>query len=205
MAQPLTVALVAVMLVSSGLAVWQVSNPGEYLSDRDRIFGAKRGTPGSWYDKGFFRDYRDAPVIRVRDARTLDLDGANATSGSLEAVVDPPPGRAPIRTNIGAGHYLVDVEGLEVVGRTANGYMVVRRPADRPTGPLTVRITRPRSGPAEIGRILSFVSAIGLLAVLVATITGTVRRRRAGSTGATEDAEADRYPVPRGAGAARRA
>jgi hypothetical protein len=191
------------MLVSSGLSIWQVATPGEYLSDRDRVFGAKRGTPGSWYDDGFFRDYRDAPVIRVRDSRRLDLDGANATSGSLDVVVEPPPGRAPIRTNIGAGHYLVDVDGLEVVGRTANGYMVVRRPADRPTGPLTVRITRPRSGPAEVGRILSFGSAIGLLAVLGATIAVTVRRRRAGSTGAAEDADADRYPVPRGAGAAR--
>ena len=87
-----------------------------------------------------------------------------------------PPGLQPFATNIAGGPYLVHVGGgVRVVGRTAEGYLVLQR-TTAGSQPVPVELSAELSAPVVLGRITTAASAALLLALAV---VAAVRRRRA--------------------------
>ncbi|HEY8217627.1 MAG TPA: hypothetical protein VIH82_10865 [Acidimicrobiia bacterium] len=183
--RPLVVSLGLLMVVSSALAIWQVWNPVVLLKDRSEVLAPGPRVPRSWYDGGVYRD--DSPDTPVLDAprgfkRQIHFDVERARDGALTEVKNPHSGSGPILTNLAAGPYLVHVDGLDVVGRTDSGFLLLRRPAARPKGPITVHIGRPTTGAVQGGRVAAIGAAIALLAVVVWVSARSLGRRRRSAT-----------------------
>lgn len=177
-------ALGAVLAVSLGLQVWQLWVPdvqvhdgnitlGHQEADRGVGLGQIHALPGSWTEGLSYAD-ASARSVPVPGKRALDLSlrGLSAGGTSLVETVDPPSGPAPILTNLAAGPYLISVSGLQVVGQSG-GFVVVRRPRGRPTGPVRVGVDTAGSAGVVAGRLLSVLAALCLLGLGAARLVRT--------------------------------
>lgn len=165
-------ALAAVCFLPGIAQAWNKDNTSHGWSarpDREATFahGPSVTPKPSFYDEGSYRDW-SAPVVRVPAGRHILLPmpepGANGTS----AVLQLPPGDAPIVTNVVGGSYAVKLTGVRRIGRTADGRVVVAPPRDhdRP-----VRITATARGglinPVRWGLSLACLLAVAAIAVWV--------------------------------------
>src|SRR5262249_44094123 len=92
--------------------------------------------------------------------------------------VSLPAGLQPFGTNIAGGPYLVHVGGgVRVVGRTAEGYLVLERTSSG-SQPVRVALRAHRSAPGVLGRIPAAASAALLVALALAAVVLRRRRRR---------------------------
>jgi hypothetical protein len=175
----LRAALVVVVAISVGLCVWQewVPNTLFHASYRHRgnALESVNELPNSWYDDGSFEDV-SVPYVTVPTGRTLVIKPDRVHGGRFAAWMNVPPGTGPIWTNINGGAYLVHVAGLERVGRSPYGGVVVKRPRGG-SEPVHVVIETAHSAPIELGRLMS-VLAVLLIAVVVARAVVLSRRAR---------------------------
>jgi hypothetical protein len=168
----LTWALVLVLTFGGALAIWQVwswrSDPPDIPpASRDEVFRSRTLPPPGWADPGNYRDV-SAPVVSVdKDRSSIVFPVGAVARDKIETSVNPPPGPEPIRTNIATGDYLVEISGLEVVGRTADGFMVVRRPPKSQRGALEVSVSPAASAPVVLGAAASVAALLALLALAV--------------------------------------
>jgi hypothetical protein len=97
--------------------------------------------------------------------------------------VDELPVRQRVdRTNVNGGRYLVHIEGLERVVRRPAGEVVVRRP-DGGSAPIHMVIETADGVPIELGRAVSPVALLLILAGLGAASVPARRARRLGHVG----------------------
>jgi hypothetical protein len=178
----LRIALLAAALVSLGLCVWQEWVPNVKVAksyvNRSEALVSVNILPNSWYDGGSFRDYL-APQVPVPDERELLIEPGQVHGERFVALMNAPPGLAPIATNIKGGSYLVRIAGgLEKVGDNPYGEAVVKRVTEG-SGPVEVVIETAHSAVVELGRV---TSVLALLAILVVILGAGVRARRARRT-----------------------
>jgi hypothetical protein len=188
-------AIAAVSVVAGVVQVWVSSSA---LAHRSDALARPDGVaPISWYDAGLYND-ASAPIVDVTRDRFVMFDPAAERRGSFEQTVDLPPGFEPIGTNIATGSYLIDVKGVEVLGRTAGNHadwcylcnrptMVVRRLPGQPSGPVEVRIEARAEKPVTAGRWLSIGSLAVLGVWLGASAAFSPRRRRSVAFRASAD------------------
>lgn len=158
------VALGAILAFGLALGVWQAWSAPSFLPTRDLVYADARTPPPSWYDPGLFRDGLGLVVTPPPDRQIAVPFGDGDT---LSAELALPPGDGPFRTNIGAGTYLLEVQGLRPVGRTGDGFLVATRvPGD--TGATTrVEVAPATSGPVVVGRYLTFAALLAAAALLI--------------------------------------
>jgi hypothetical protein len=176
--------LLAVCAVSIGLCVWQqwvptVLFPNWSYPKRQEALVNVHVVPRTWYDPGSYND-NSAPVVIAARSRLLLLEPDQVHGDRFAAWMNVPPGLAPIQTNIAAGSYLVHISGLRRIGRNQNGYTVVRRERAG-SGPVHVVVETARSAAIEIGRALSVVALLVVLAVLAWTGVQSLSARRRAS------------------------
>jgi hypothetical protein len=149
---------------------------------RDAFANGPTTPPQTYYAE---RSYADAsqPVVEVPRQRTISLPVPEPGQTRLAEQVRLPPGSGPLATNIAAGPYVVRIEGMKVVGRTAAGMMVVEpsRPRARTARLVVVADGGGAQTLAGILSILCLVACLGLVAVL--TIRPRLRYRRGPLTG----------------------
>jgi hypothetical protein len=160
--------LALVVTYGAALAVWQVWDTPSAVRqpNRNQTFASVHIPNPAFYDTGLFRD-ASAEEIAVPSGRQVAIPLTAQPGDHLHINIDLPQGRAPIGTNIGAGDYLIDVRGVERVGRTADGFMVIRRPAAKPRGPVTLTVEPRSSGTLLAGRVITLLGLLGLAALLV--------------------------------------
>jgi hypothetical protein len=184
---------VAVLTTGVGVAqAWgaksEVLVPGFFRAfhgGRGLVVRSRADAPPSLYSTSDFRDL-SARTVAVAAGRTLEIAPERVEGSSFTGVVEPPAGRAPFATNIATGTHFVDVQGLRVVGRTKDGFLVAARPGDGPaSGPVRISIRTAGSAPIVLGRVISLLCLLGLgvVAILLAVGKGlgSARRRRSGS------------------------
>jgi hypothetical protein len=184
-----TAVLAVICVYATGVAVWQAwVTPDAVYRDRAQVFdGAVTATPESWGDTGNYRDYGSREVAVARD-RAVHLAPEAARRGLPGDAGAVPGGAGPIGTNVAASPDMVDVQGLEPVGRLAPredpdgfnpvGLMVARRPLTDPDGPLPWTVTRASSAPLVAGPLITLAAAIALLALLGRHLRRRPARRR---------------------------
>jgi len=168
--------------VSVGLCVWQqwVPNtlfPERSYTNRAQALASVNTPPNTWYDPISYRDVQ-APVVAVPAGRTLTIPPASVHGDRFAALMNVPPGPAPIQTNIAAGPYLVHISGLRRIGRSAEGLAVVRREGSG-SGPVHVVLEVAHGAPIVVGWILSLLAVLVLVAVIAWTSARGYRARRA--------------------------
>ena len=84
--------------------------------------------PTTWGAGNYYTD-DVGPIVAVPPGRsfTFSFEAVNAHGDRLDATIVPPPGTKPFLTNIMGGPLLVSITGgIERLGRTEEGYTVVR-------------------------------------------------------------------------------
>ena len=166
-------AVTAFSLVIGVVQIWHVESrmivPGfnvPYHGTRADIVASRGVLPVGYYGSDIARDM--APlVVRAAPDRLLRIPPADVVGSTYRGVVLPPNGYAPFHTNIATSERFVDVRGLDVLGRDADGFLVARRARDQaPSGPVALEIVAAASGPIVAGRVLSVASLLGLVVVL---------------------------------------
>jgi hypothetical protein len=149
-----------------------------FYSVRGRALKSIVETPKTW---GSGPDYADRwlPPVSVPSNRSIDIDAraVNAAGDHLSLEVAAPPGLAPIATNILAGPYMVEVQGMRIVGHTGSGLVVTRLHGGRGDVHLVVNTRASRA--ISIGRGISVVSSLAALSLLGWWLLGAWRRRLA--------------------------
>ena len=164
------------------LSAWQLWVPNthiafepqysSYSNRADALRGPPTLLPQSW-NAG--TDYGDRSLPVVATTAEFTFDPAHVDDNRLVGSASFPPGLQPFATNIAGGPYLVHVGGgARVVGRTAEGNLVLQRTTDG-SQPVPVELSAQLSAPVVLGRITTAASAALLLALAVAA---AVRRRR---------------------------
>lgn len=183
-AVPLTASLWLVALLGLGLGCWQVWNSDAYyvpsqqnfLKSRANVLRYRYSVPPTWYALVYSATFRDrtAPVVPTQGA--IHLNPAQVTGSSTSQVVSIPPGAGAVASNIAAPTYVISVHGMKPVGRTANGFLALARPAD---GAARVRVSIGRSdSPAmRFAPYLTVAGLLGLLACLIASARPFPRRK----------------------------
>jgi len=165
--------LASVLIVSLGLGVWQTWSTGDsWGSTRQDTFN--RGVqmaPPTWYDGGSFHD-ASLPLMKPAADRWSQVPLSGIKKDRFYDWVWLPAGEAPIGTNIGAGPYLIHVQGpVKVIGRTELGTLVLRRTGpDAPSsqaGAVMIRITPVKSGVIHTGRVISLIAIAGIALLLL--------------------------------------
>jgi hypothetical protein len=181
----LVVSLIGATTVSMALGIWQEWVPRICLPTTGCVSSRSAGLttvhvlPATWYAGGLYTD-TTAPVVQVPTGRSFAFspDLIDPHGDSLVATVDLPGGTQPLITNIMAGPQLVTIGGgIERVGRTATGMVVVRRvkPGD---GPVRVVIQTADNLVIRAGRWMSLAGSIGVGLLLIAEVFLGWRRRR---------------------------
>ncbi len=172
-ASALESSLLIVTAISVGLCVaqqwappshyWFYKDPGAELVSIHQL-------PRSWYAPA---DYADASarVVNVPPARRLRVPWSRVEGDYFSGVVDAPPGPAPIETNVLGGAYVVQISGVRYIGRTATGHEVVRRIDGHSSGPVHLVIQTADTSSIVLGRILSILGLVALVAILALTCT----------------------------------
>lgn len=177
-------ALGAATVVSVALCLWQlwVPNARNRLSytNRDAALASTHVTPRTWYDPGVYDDASQR-IVAARPEGVL-VDPAMVSGNSATLTVKPPAGGGRLATNIAGGPYLVTVAGgLERAGRTIHGLSVVRRRIPG-RGPVTITLG-PGGGALTIGRDVTLLAIVILLALLAGGLVSRLRARRRSKQG----------------------
>jgi hypothetical protein len=172
----LPIALAAVCVLLTGVGTWQIWSTTSTLPNRAAVFaGPVTQPPGSWYDKGSYRDITQ-PVVATAPNRRVDFPITPDAWAGFDIGIDVPSGSRPFATNLAAGPYLVDVDGLRWVGRTSDGYAVMaREPGTVVSGPVHVTVRPADHLPAVAGTWISVGAILGIVGWLSAL---AMRRRR---------------------------
>jgi hypothetical protein len=167
----LWLALLAGVLVWSvfGAAIQIAAYPNTY-PDRDFVFDAQHQPPASIYDPD---DYDDVTLPLVSAVGSPRASFGPVRGGRARAALMLGPGQRIVLSNVLAAPYLVHIAGASVIGRTAEGFMVLRVPARHPAR-MTLTAEQAASAPIEIGRALS---ALGCALLLALACAGLARRR----------------------------
>jgi hypothetical protein len=124
-----------------------------------------------WPDN--YYDDRKLPVIAT--TAEYRFDPAAVHDNRLAETASLPTGAQPFATNIAGVPYFVHVGGgVRAVGRTPEGKLVLERTTNG-RGPVPVELSAQNSAPVVLGRIITALSAVLLLAL---PLTAAVRRRR---------------------------
>ncbi|MGO9875225.1 MAG: hypothetical protein ACLPVY_15635 [Acidimicrobiia bacterium] len=183
LAAALLIALVPVIAISAGLAVWQIwvpksCGPNYCVASRSAGRTPPHVQPYTWYAGAFYAD-ATAPVVQTRPDRLylFDPNDVDAHGDKLAMTIDPPAGTEPFLTNIMGGTQLVSIRGgVERVGRSSGGFAVLRRKAPG-NEPVPVVIETANSPAIRIGRMVSLAGVIGLAGLLIALLLAGRRRR----------------------------
>lgn len=196
--------LLVASAVSAGLCVWQLWVPNDtmpkltggltlakarsghletsYLNRYEVLVGVD-ALPFSWYDQGSYGDGQ-APVVVAPNGRSLTIEPDEVRDGHFSGWVNAPPGSAPIETNIDGGAYIVQIKGgLERVGRTAQGFTVVRRRRDGGRGPVHVTVEATHDATIALAWALTLAATAALAILLAALSLRAARERRATRSG----------------------
>ncbi|HEX3517709.1 MAG TPA: hypothetical protein VHT29_01595 [Solirubrobacteraceae bacterium] len=162
--------LVQAVLFSLILCAWQLwaanTTQTNWYRKRDEALVPVTTVPTTWYSGADYAD-NSLPIVSVPNNRTLNVDPrlVDAAGNGLSAMLAMPAGMQPVATNIVSGPYLVHVDGLHVLGRTEGNRLVVSRM--RPGGgDVKVTVTTRVGGAVLLGRIVTTVSALGILLLL---------------------------------------
>ena len=156
------------------------SYPTEF-PNRDLVFSPAIQPPGSLTSIGDYYDY-SLPQVAPPAAPpappplpTLVFPASSLSGDRLTLSYRAPSKATPVLTNLVAAPYLVSVHGAQVAGRVG-GAIVLRLPAG--SGTRTVTLSRSDRVPLVLGRILSIIGLLGLLAVLGGALVSPWRSRR---------------------------
>jgi hypothetical protein len=186
------VVLALISLIPGVLQAWNRQNDSHGLGmrpNREAVFakGPNVVPVPSWYDTGSYHD-ASAKLVTVPEGRHVDIPLPDPGSTRAEATLELPAGAAPISTNIAGGPYVVDVSGVEVLGRDGAGFMVVQREG-RGGGPVTI-VVKAKAGTLQVVRwgltVVCFLAIVGLATFLALRD----RRRRRKDAGAPAPAPA---------------
>lgn len=174
--------LVAIVLFGLGLATWQVWNSDasyysysrQYLAHRSSVLRYPHNTPPTWYEIGQFRDVTDQIV--PTDG-TVRLDPAEIHGESTTQLVRIPNGEGPLASNIAASATMVTVSGLQIAGRTADGFLALARPAT-PSAVVRVSVRRADTNPMVLGPYVTLLGILGLVAAIVLSTASAQQRWR---------------------------
>jgi hypothetical protein len=176
----LKLALVPVVLIAAEGAIVQIAAYPSRIPDRNVVFDARVQPPPSVYS---LNDYDDDSLPLVGTPARVLFSPPSLIHG--EKVTLPYPatlGGTAVQTNVLAAPYLLAVHGAHVLGRTAAGPIALQLPR---TGAQGGVVTLQRSGrlPLVLGRALTVLGLVGVLAVLAWSSIVSVRewRRRRGS------------------------
>jgi hypothetical protein len=137
-------------------------------------------------------DYADGRLRELppdQNRQILIATRASVKEGRLVSDLRAAP-REVIYTNLMVSPRLVDIEGARVIGRwpgppagvewQSRWALVLQVADDAKAGKARIVVQEARSLPIVAGRIVSLLGVLGLVAIGVAILAGTVRRRRAG-------------------------
>jgi hypothetical protein len=186
--------VLAVCLVFNfGLAIWQGWNTNSTAvsvgtgAPRSIVFADPTSAP-YWYASNDFWDESE-PIVQnsaTYPGKNLILVDLHKVHGDHYQTTIPASAAAGLTAvNIGGGPYLVDIKGLEDIGRNNWGLRVVSVPVGTSSPTVKVRVTPSATAPVVLGRI---VTLLALLACIV-VVTVTARRARRAAPGSS---------VPRG-------
>jgi hypothetical protein len=133
---------------------------------RDAFVNGPTSPPVTWYDPNSYADSSQR-LVEVAEGRTLYLPTPSPGQTRLTSDAPLPAGKEPVSTNVAGGPYVVRVEGLPVLGRSLQGTVVVKPPAD---GRQKARVTVVADAGAleTFGSVLSIVCIVLVLALIVA-------------------------------------
>ena len=165
------VAILSISLVQSVKQVWHVPT---HIAGRDvgpQATASLVGTADTYRDKSL-------PEIALpEDPPQLRIDPAEiGHASSYQSQVVLPTATKDILTNIVTGPHLLSVEGVEVVGRTVDGFLIVRSEDGQRNTLLTIKTTN--AWPLIVGRyisLLALIVAVGIVTLL--TLRGRRRHR----------------------------
>jgi hypothetical protein len=189
----LALALGLVLAFGVAVCAWQLWVPNtrkactptrcpSYANRSLALSGPPTLRPNSW-EAG--NDYGDnsLPVVTT-EGRKFDFAANSVENNRLSGPLQFPAGLAPFATNIASGPYLVHVGGgASVVGRTEEGYLVLKRTTGG-SQPVNIDIRDRLSAPVQLGRITTAVAAALLLALALAAAVRHRRRHSAAAAGA---------------------
>jgi hypothetical protein len=189
----LAIGLAVTLAFGVALCAWQMWVPnthtnieGWYHSFADRsevLASVPPAMPGSWNARNNYGD-RSLPVVNA--LRTITFNPSTlVNTDRLAGSGVFPPGLQPFATNISGGPYFVHVGGgVHIVGRTAEGTLVLARTKDG-SGAIPFEVSPQLSGPVVLGRVLTgMAAAILLMLAAFAAGRGWLRRRRSVAAGA---------------------
>ncbi|HEV3035778.1 MAG TPA: hypothetical protein VGX72_13425 [Solirubrobacteraceae bacterium] len=164
--------LVVVLAFATIGAGEQEAHHANQFPDRNFVFDARQQPPASVYDTG---DYSDVtlPVVTAVGPALADFP-PDVHQDRVHATLAVEPSQTLVQSNIRAAPYLVRVLGATVAGRSQGGFMVLRLPVGH-ARLVSVVVERATSTPIALGRALSL---IGILALLALGFAGAVRARR---------------------------
>lgn len=125
--------------------------------------------PLSWYAPADYGD-ASAPIVEVAQGRIMWIPWTKVRGDYFAGWVSAPPGPTPIETDIFGGDYVVQIKGVQLLGRVSTGQAVVGRLTNGSQVHVVVRTAPSRS--IVFGRILSVLGIAVLLAVFGSTALG---------------------------------
>jgi hypothetical protein len=181
-----SVALIAV--VSVALAVRQEwHTPSYFYKNRTDVFASATIRPPSYYLVYAGPDFADTsadvvtPTLTALQGGTplqaqpgIELPSSPLTKNYRYPIVVTQPGT--VATNIAGGPYVVSVKGAAPVGRTPNGFMVIRL-TGAPGEHETLSFSTEPSPALRLGLIATLICLVALLALLVGVFVRGRRRR----------------------------
>ena len=174
----LAVALALATSITIATCAWQLFFPatGHHDVHVQDAFVSPNWAPATWYNGVDYLDTR-ARVVAYPPHRLLRIDPSGLRGNRATLTLTPPAGRQPFAMTMGAGPEIVELRGLERLGRTPAGFTVARRPHGG-SGP--VRVTLTAGGPSVTAGIWVTRLALCALAILTALAAlRAVRLRRA--------------------------
>lgn len=156
----LALSVIVLSLAQAGTQAWRSPTYPE-----QRATGLAPGElANTWYAT---TDYRmtDLPVLDAN--RDLPLDPASVVRGRVTLPPGTPSGT--YQTNVAASRLIAGFGSVEILGRDPSGFLVIRG------GPESGGLATHAPWPVLLGRVVTVVSALGLVAVL---LTPAIRRRR---------------------------
>jgi hypothetical protein len=174
----LWIALVGATAISVALCLWQLWVPntlfGGSYKNRSAALASATALPSSWYAINDYSDWQ-ATIVVAPKGRLLLIPPSAVQGDRFDAWMNVPSGPAPIQTNIAGGSYLVHIGGLRLVGRNSEDLAVVKR-VNSGSGPVHVTVETTHSTVIELGRI---ISRLALLIILATLVHAGVRQRAA--------------------------
>jgi hypothetical protein len=173
----LLLGLIPVLVLAVEGAVVQIAAYPAQVPDRNVVFAASQQPPTTMYSMNDYYD-ESLPVVPAPPV-TLYFPPPAISGDHITLPYPPSLGGALVESNLLAAPYLVSVNGAKVVGRTPDGRMVMRLSSPRGAGG-SVTLSRSDRVPVVLGRWVSLLGLVLLVATLVALSVGALLRRRRG-------------------------